>query len=148
LDPTPGGQAITMVNFEYPDFKKFPKFRDAIKSAEVAELEPGDAIFIPSMWWHQVDSLSVFNTLINYWWDTAPRVNGQGMLALQHAFLSIRDRSKEEKMAWKHIFEHYIFGDIKTANEHLPENARGILAKIDNVKARQLRTLLINKLNR
>ena len=37
-----------------------------------AELQPGDAIFIPSLWWHQVESLSAVNGLVNYWWtDTA-----------------------------------------------------------------------------
>lgn len=148
LDPTPGGQAITMVDFANPDFEKYPKFRDAIKSAEVAELETGDALFIPSMWWHQVDSLSNFNTLINYWWGTVPRINGQGMTVLQHAFLSLRDRSIEEKQAWKHIFDYYIFDNLDKANAHIPEHARGILSELDERKARQLRSLLINKLNR
>lgn len=148
LDPTPGGQAITMVDFINPDFNKFPKFRLAIEAAEVAELEAGDAIFIPTMWWHQVESLSDFNTLINYWWDTTPRINGQGMQALQHAFLSIRDRPDDEKLAWKHIFDHYIFNDIECANAHLPESARGILSPLNDRQARQLRTMLLNKLNR
>ena len=56
LDFTPAGQAISLVDFDNPDFKKFPLFGEALKSAQVADLEPGDAIFVPSMWWHHVES--------------------------------------------------------------------------------------------
>jgi len=148
LEPTPGGQAISMVDFSQPDFVKYPKFKSAIRQGEIAELEPGDALYIPSMWWHQVESTSSFNTLINYWWDTTPRIRGQGMHALHHALLSLRDKPESEKKAWKHIFDYYIFGDSDLASKHLPEKARGVLGPIDNLNARQLRALLINKLNR
>ena len=30
-------------------------------SAQTAELEPGDAIYIPYFWWHHVRSLTGFN---------------------------------------------------------------------------------------
>ncbi len=148
LAPTPGGQVISMVDFSQPDFDKHPKFEIALNHGEIAELEPGDALFIPSMWWHQVESKSDFNTLINYWWDTMPRINGQAMHALHHALLSLRDRPESEKQAWKHIFDYYIFGDSDLAGAHLPEAARGVLGPIDDLHARQLRALLINKLNR
>ena len=148
LEPTPGGQVISMVDFNQPDFVKYPKFELALSQGEIAELEPGDALFIPSMWWHQVESKSNFNTLINYWWDTIPRINGQGMHALHHALLSLRDRPENEKEAWKNIFDYYIFGKSELAGEHLPEEARGVLGPIDDQHARQLRALLINKLNR
>lgn len=148
LAPTPGGQAISMVDFSQPDFAKYPKFELAISQGEIAELSPGDAIFIPAMWWHQVESKSDFNTLINYWWDTTPRINGQAMQALQHALLSLRDRPESEKKAWQHIFDYYIFGNSELAGAHLPEEARGVLGPIDDLHARQLRALLINKLNR
>ena len=41
----------------------------------VADLQPGDALYIPSLWWHHVESIGVLNTMVNYWW-TAPAAHG------------------------------------------------------------------------
>ncbi|WP_293752260.1 cupin-like domain-containing protein [uncultured Paraglaciecola sp.] len=148
LDPTPGGQAISMVDFSRPDFVKYPRFQRAIEAGQVAEMEPGDALFLPSMWWHQVEALSPFNILINYWWNTSPRYLGQATDVLKHALLGIKDCPKQEKLAWKAIFDYYIFGESDNAGKHLPEEAHGALGKIDSTIARRLRSQIINKLNR
>lgn len=148
LTPTPGGQVLSMVDFDNPDFTQFPKFAEAIKHGQVAELEAGDALYLPSMWWHQVESLMPLNILINYWWNDSATHMGSGVNVLYHALLSLRDRPEHEKQAWKHVFDHYIFGDPKQAAEHLPEPARGYLGELDKVKSRTLRALLLNMLNR
>jgi len=148
LDPTPGGQAISLVDFRAPDFDKFPRFRDALSAAQSAELEPGDAVFIPSMWWHHVQGLSDFNVLVNYWWGSMPDFVPTPMHALYHALWTIRDRPESEKRAWKRVFDYYVFGSPERANAHIPEQARGILGPIDETRSRQLRALLLNKLNR
>jgi hypothetical protein len=148
LDLNPGGPAITMVDFDNPDFEKYPRYRDAIKHGQIAEVEAGDAVFIPCMWWHQVEALSPFNVLINYWWNTHPKIRGQAMEVLYHALMSIRDRPAQEKAAWKHLFDYYIFGNDTLAGEHLPEHARGALGEIDGDQARKLRARLLQKLNR
>ncbi|AMX03407.1 cupin-like domain-containing protein [Microbulbifer thermotolerans] len=148
LDLTPGGQAVSMVDFANPDFEKFPRFRDALAAAQVAELEPGDAVFYPSLWWHQVEALSPFNVLINYWWSDAPGYMGTPMNALYHALLSLRDRPEQEKQAWRHIFDYYIFGTSDLPREHLPEKACGVLGPVDEDRARQLRAMLLHKMNR
>ncbi len=72
LDLTPAGQAISLVDFAKPDYARFPRFAQAEQAARVAELGPGDAIFIPSMWWHHIESLDAFNVLVNYWWRQSP----------------------------------------------------------------------------
>jgi hypothetical protein len=148
LEPTPGGQAISVVDFDNPDFEKFPRFREALGAALVAEVEPGDAVFVPSMWWHHVQGLSAFNTLVNYWWATTPKHIPTPMNALYHAIWSIRDRPENEKRAWKNVFDYYVFGPAGLAGEHFPEQARGVLAPIDDDRARYIRAMLINKLNR
>ena len=148
LAPTPGGQAVTMVDLRNPDLEKFPRFRAAMDAAQVAELEPGDALFYPAMWWHQVEAFDPFNAMINYWWSTSPKFMGTPMNVLRHALLSLRDRPAREKEAWRHVFEYYVFGPPERARDHLPEPARGELAPLDETMARRLRAELLNKLNR
>ena len=58
-----------MVHVTAPDFARFPRFAKALEVAQVAELSPGDAIFIPRDWFHHVEALDRFNVLVNYWWD-------------------------------------------------------------------------------
>jgi hypothetical protein len=148
MDPTPGGQAISLVDFAAPDFERFPGFKEAIAAGYSAVLEPGDAIFIPSMWWHHVEGLSPFNTLVNYWWSTSPAFIPSPMSALYHALWSIRDRPAAEKEAWRAMFEYYVFGPSTRAGEHIPEQARGVLGTMTDTQARFIRAMLINKLNR
>jgi hypothetical protein len=148
LEPTPGGQAVTMVDFRDPDFARYPRFREALDAAQVADLEPGDVLFYPALWWHQVDALDGFNAMINYWWNTAPGFIDTPQNTLLHALLSLRDRSEAEKRGWRALFDYYIFGDPTRAGAHLPEHARGALGTLDEMKARRLRAQLLNRLNR
>ena len=148
LDFTPAGQTISMVDFDEPDFDKFPKFRDALKSARVAELEPGDAIFVPSMWWHHVESLDGFNVLVNYWWRQSPGFMDTPANVLQHALLSLRDLPENQRKAWQEIFNFYVFEFDKDTVAHIPKPRRGVLDPIDELTARKIRAKLLNKLNR
>ena len=68
-DPTPAGARISMVHVTAPDLDRFPRYTSALEVAQVAELSPGDAIFIPRDWFHHVEALERFNVLVNYWWD-------------------------------------------------------------------------------
>jgi len=148
LDPTPGGQVISLVDFRNPDFNSFPRFAEALEHACVAELEPGDALFLPSMWWHHVEALEPLNILVNYWWNDAPRYMTSGMNALYLAMLGIRDKPKHERDGWRHLFNYYIFNGAENANGKIPAQARGFLEELDETTARKLRALVINKLNR
>jgi Cupin-like domain len=148
LEPTPGGQVVSMVDFNQPDFERYPRFRAALAAGQVAELEPGDVLFYPAMWWHHVQALESFNAMINYWWTTAPRFMDSPQTTLMHALLSLRDRSPQEKSAWKELFDYYVFGAPGNAAAHLPDHARGNLAPMDDLKARKLRAFLITRLNR
>lgn len=147
VDKTPSGQAISLVDFSAPDFDRFPKFGDALEASLVFDMEPGDAIFIPSMWWHHVESTDSFNMLVNYWWCDAPAALGSPAAALMHAILSVRDLPKRQRQAWQAMFDHYVFDADEAVFEHIPEAGRGCLAPLDDTAARKLRAELINRLN-
>ena len=148
LDFTPAGQAISMVDFAQPDFERYPKFKVALRHAQVADMNPGDAIFIPSMWWHHVEGLDAFNVLINYWWRRSPGHMGTPDSVLLHALLSLRDLPAEQREAWRGIFNHYVFEPDEDTVRHIPERSRGVLAPLGDAAARGLRALLLNRLNR
>lgn len=148
LDPTPGGQVVSVVDIDRPDFARHPRFRDALASAQTAVLEPGDAIFIPSLWWHHVRSLAPFNVLVNYWWRSSPAFLSSPLPALHHAMWAVRDLPPREKQAWATIFEYYVFGPGERAGQHLPDAARGALAPFDETQARRMRAQLLARLNR
>ena len=148
IDFTPAGQSISMVDFDNPDYVVHPKFREALKAAHVVELEPGDAILIPSMWWHHVESLDDLNILVNYWWRNTPAYMGTPVNVLQHAIMGIRELPPEQRAAWREVFDHYVFKADDKNYQHIPEGARGVLNPLDEVTARDIRNLLLNKFKR
>jgi hypothetical protein len=148
LDFTPAGQPVSLVDARNPDLDQYPRFSEALEHAQSAELDPGDAIFVPSMWWHQVEALEDFNILINHWWRDAPAHMGAPGDALLHAILSIRDLSEAQRDAWQGLFDHYVFAACEQSVDHIPEGRLGILGELDEDGARKIRTLLRNKLNR
>lgn len=148
LDFTPAGQAISLVDFHQPDFERYPRFATALEHAQVAEMEAGDAIFIPSMWWHHVEGLAAFNVLVNYWWRQSPDYMDTPTNALMMAFLTLRDLPLEQRRAWQEIFRHYIFEADEQTAAHIPEHARNVLAPLDDEGARMLRAQILKKMNR
>jgi hypothetical protein len=148
LDFTPAGQPISLVDLDDPDFERFPRFAEALRHAEVAELEPGDALFVPAMWWHHVRGLDSVNILINHWWRDAPAYMGAPADALLHAILNIRDLPAAQRRAWQGIFQHYVFDYDERTVAHVPAARRGVTGKLDDDSARRLRALLRNNLNR
>ena len=148
LDATPAGQSLSLVDFHNPDYERFPNFKRALQKAQIAELEPGDALYLPSMWWHHVESFGPIGLLVNYWWREVPSYMDPPANTLLHAFLTLRDLPDVEKAAWKALFDHYIFSTDYDPMEHLSTTARGLLGPIDEEKARRLRAMLLQGLNR
>lgn len=148
LTPTPGGQVVTIADLSQPDYSRFPRLKEAFKNAYVADLDPGDGLYYPNMWWHEVRAMDRFNVMVNYWWMTAAPHMGNPMDVLMHAMMSIRDRTDEEKQAWKALFDYYIFNDPEKVRKHLPPESHGAFANMDDNLSRQLRAMLRNNLNR
>jgi oxalate decarboxylase/phosphoglucose isomerase-like protein (cupin superfamily) len=145
----PTGTPISLVSFLEPDFERFPKFRDALAAAQVAELEPGDALYIPALWWHHVESLAKHNMLVNYWWTGAMGSNARPDSALDpllHCLLNLRHLDPEQRKAWGAIFNHYVFGAGEESAAHIPESKRGVLGEMSPEYARQVKAFLADKL--
>jgi len=146
LDNTLAGQPISLVDLHDPDFASYPLFREALANAQSAELEPGDAIYIPSMWFHHVDSLDALGVLINFWWRESAPYMVTPLLTLMHALLSIRDMPDDERESWKRMFDHYIFQSEGEPMAHVPEHARGFFGEMTPEKVARLRAFLIHSL--
>jgi len=148
IDNTPAGRPVSMVDFHAPDHDRFPRFGEALRHAQVAELEAGDALFIPSMWWHHVEGLEPFNVLVNYWWRDTPRWLGQPQDALNLAIMSIRDLPAHEKRHYQALFNHYVFENGDEVTAHIPPNARSVLAPLTPESAGRIRAFVARALSR
>ena len=132
LDFTPAGAPVSLVSLKSPDFDRHPRFRDALAAAQVADLEPGDAIFIPAVWWHHVESFDVVNILVNYWWQQAAHAQAERVSptkTLLHALLSMRHLPEAHRKAWSEVFSHFVFGATDAAVDHIPPARHGVLAR-------------------
>jgi len=146
LDHTLAGQPVSLADPDAPDFGRFPRFAEALAYAQTAELEPGDAIFIPPIWWHHVRAFDRLNVLVNYWWG---HDSGAAFPALIHTVLAVRDLPPAEKAAWRTWFDHLVFAeDAADAADHLPPEARSVLAPASVERGQRLRDFLIRMLQR
>ncbi|WP_026046422.1 cupin-like domain-containing protein [Sphingomonas sp. PAMC 26621] len=146
LDHTMAGPPSSMVDPDAPDLQRYPCFAQALAHAEVAELGPGDAIFIPPIWWHHVRAFDRLNVLVNYWWEHR---SSAAFLALVHAIEAVRDLPVAEKTAWRSWYDHLVFApDAARAADHLPEAARGILGAASVERTGRIRQFLIRMLQR
>jgi len=148
FDPTPAGPTISMVDFDAPDLDRHPRFADAMKQAIVVDMEPGDALYIPYMWWHHVRSTERMNMLVNYWWTPPDQGRGRPTDAMMHAILAIRDMPRPHRDAWRALFDHYVFEDEGPAATHLPANRRGVLGVMDAPAVRMVRAALARAMGR
>jgi hypothetical protein len=125
LNVTIAGQPVSMVDPLAPDLEHYPRYPAARALALTADLGPGDALFVPSLWWHHVEATEPVNVLINYWHNDVER--GGGFPALIHAMLTIRDLPAAQREAWRSWFEHLVFGDeAQHAADHLPPHGQGV----------------------
>lgn len=148
LDFTLAGQPISLVDIVDPDFDAHPKYREAQAAAEVADLEPGDALYLPSLWWHHVETPGNFGAMVNLWWRDGPEYMSTPLLTMFHALLTIRDLPADERMRWRAFFDHYIFQTGDDPVEHIPVEARGVLAPMTSGLQQRLKALLMRSLQR
>lgn len=57
----------SQVNFDSPDFERFPKFNNI--TGVDAVVGPGDVLYIPNYWWHYIESERNSKTIsMNFWY--------------------------------------------------------------------------------
>ncbi|KXJ08276.1 hypoxia-inducible factor 1-alpha inhibitor [Exaiptasia diaphana] len=58
----------SQVDFDNPDYDKFPEFKNL--SGSEAIVGPGDVLYIPMYWWHYIESTkdSDITTSVNFWY--------------------------------------------------------------------------------
>uniref|UniRef100_UPI00398E3475 hypoxia-inducible factor 1-alpha inhibitor isoform X4 n=1 Tax=Pristiophorus japonicus TaxID=55135 RepID=UPI00398E3475 len=62
----------SQVDFENPDYERFPNFRNVVGYETV--VGPGDVLYIPMYWWHHIESLldGGITITVNFWYKGAP----------------------------------------------------------------------------
>jgi hypothetical protein len=96
-----------------------------------------------------VESLSDVNALVNFWWRQSPAFMDTPLNTLMMALLTLRDLPTEQREAWRALFDHYVFEPTEATAAHIPAHARGVLGTpLTEPVARQLRAVLLNRLNR
>lgn len=108
----------------------FPLFEQVRDQALVVELGPGDALYLPKLWWHQVEATAPFNALVNYWWDASSLGPDAPYASLLLAMIAISERPPAERAAWKAFFDHYVFRSAGHPLAHLPEAQHGLLGPL------------------
>ncbi len=149
--PTPAPMSV-VPDLHQADPAQFPLVAEALAQAHVAELVPGDAIYIPPLWFHQVQALAPhLNILMNYWWrpDAAPgRRDDLHMAAMRLAMLALRHLPEHEREGWQALFGHYVFGAQGARLAHIPEGQRHLFGTIDAAQDAELRKDIAGLLSR
>jgi hypothetical protein len=146
IDHTMAGQPVSLAASSAPDKNRFPLFEAVKNRALIAELNAGDALYLPKLWWHKVESLASFNGLVNYWWDAFSAGPDSPYTSLLMSMITIAERPPGERQAWKAFFDHYVFRSNGHPLAHIPGAQRGLLGplKPDNygsIRARVMHLL-------
>jgi hypothetical protein len=119
-----------------------------MSQALVADLGPGDALYIPYMWWHHVCSLEAFNVLANYWWnETPPPLPGLSMVDLiVHARIAMAGATPDQRRAWAAMLAYA--AQAQPLPAEVPADRGGIMGQIGAPAVRTLRQQLAATLAR
>jgi len=145
LDNTMAGQPVSLAASAPADDDRYPLFRAIHEQALRAELKPGDGIYIPKLWWHQIESTASFNGLVNYWWDAFAAGPDPPYTSLLLSMIAIAERPPREREAWKAFFDHYVFRSNGHPLAHLPSEQHGLLGPMKDNYAK-IRAMVMHRL--
>ena len=151
LEFTPAGVPVSLVNLRKPDFDRYPRFKTALHNAYHVELAPGDALFIPMLWWHHVESLHKINGLMNYWWNGsfAEDATSPNFLdSMKIAILAMRDLTPKQRDAWRCLFDHYLFKQGVDPVSYIPKHQHHLLGELSPDYIRVVKDHFVKKLQK
>jgi hypothetical protein len=128
IGPFDNPPPLSLVDPDAPDFAAFPRFREALNTALVAHLGPGDALLMPRYWWHHVTSRDSYNAMVNYWWGGTETGLADPNCAFLTALLAIKSLPARDRAYWQAVFDLHVFGEGGAA--HLPQSVQGILGSL------------------
>jgi hypothetical protein len=135
VGPLDNPPPLSLVDPEAPDLALFPRYADAVATARVAFLEPGEALFMPRYWWHHVTSLDPYNAMVNYWWGGSDAPNDAFLTAL----LAFRDLPPGERDYWREMIAAYVFAERGDVLSHIPMPLQGALGPLSPTARAALR---------
>jgi hypothetical protein len=145
IDHTMAGQPVSLAAAADDD-ETYPRFREIKAHALEAELGAGDAIYIPKLWWHQIEATASFNGLINYWWDAFAAGPDAPYTSLLLSMITIAERPLRERLAWRAFFDHYVFRTQGHPLAHLPAEQHGLLGPLKPDNYGRIRALAMHRL--
>jgi Cupin-like domain len=146
IDHTMAGPPVSLAVSSQADPEKYPLFEAVKDQALVAELEPGDALYLPKLWWHKIEATEPFNGLVNYWWDASSSGPDAPYASLLLAMIAISERPEGERQAWKAFFDHYVFRSQGHPLAHLPAERHGLLGPLRPDNYGKLRARVLHML--
>jgi len=131
IDNTMAGAPVSLAaSADAPDEAAYPLFESIREQAQRVQLEAGDALYLPKLWWHKVESLAPLNGLVNYWWDAFSAGPDAPYTAMLLALITIAERPAAERHAWQAFFDHYVFRTNGHPLAHLPPQQHGVLGPL------------------
>lgn len=146
IDVTMAGQPVSLAASSMAPEVRYPRFERARPRALVAELEPGDALYIPKLWWHQVDAIGSVNILVNFWWDGFAAGPDQPYTTMLLAMIAIAERPAAERAAWRAWFDHYVFRPGGHPLAFLPPEQHGVLGPLRDGNYGRIRAMVMRLL--
>jgi hypothetical protein len=147
IDHTLAGQPISLAAGAAPDDPRFQRFAaNAADRVIVFELEPGDALYLPKLWWHQVEALEPANLLVNYWWDAFAAGPDAPYVTMMLAMIAISERPEAERLAWRAFFDHYVFRPDGHPLAHMPPERHGLLGPLADGNYGRIRAIAMKML--
>ena len=148
IDLTMAGQPVSLAASEAQDPERYPRFERVRDRAIEVELAPGDALYLPKLWWHKVVSSAAVNGMANYWWDGFAVGPDAPYATLMLAMIAIAERPAAERAAWRAFFDHYVFRPDGHPLAHLPAERHGLLGPLQPNNYGRIRARVMNTLKR
>jgi hypothetical protein len=146
IDHTMAGPPVSLAAGSARGDPRYPLFEAARERALTVELEPGDALYLPKLWWHEVAATEPFNVLVNFWWDAFRAGPDAPNSAMMLAMIAIAERPYTERAAWRAFFDHYVFRPRGHPLAHLPEEKHGILGPLASGNYGRIRAAVMQML--